>query len=99
VCSWLHREDFTSRFIITDRSISDGTTLMASTNWRVLRGGCAHGDRVPAREAQSAVDLGLLRPVRSASVLQRRLEQAHCQAVVYSPLATLPVSPSLSCCR
>jgi len=31
--SWLHREDFTSRFITTGTSISDGATLMASTGW------------------------------------------------------------------
>jgi hypothetical protein len=31
--SWLHREDFTSRFIITGTSISDGTTVLAATDW------------------------------------------------------------------
>lgn len=31
--SWLHREDFTSRFITTGTSISDGTTLLATTDW------------------------------------------------------------------
>ena len=31
--SWLHREDFTSRFITTGISISDGVTLLASTDW------------------------------------------------------------------
>ena len=31
--SWLHREDFTSRFINAGTSISDGVTLMASTDW------------------------------------------------------------------
>jgi len=31
--SWLHREDFTSQFITTGTSISDGTTMMASTDW------------------------------------------------------------------
>ena len=30
--SWLHREDFTSRFITVDTSISDGVTLLASTD-------------------------------------------------------------------
>jgi hypothetical protein len=28
--SWLHRDDFTSRFITTGASISDGVTLLAS---------------------------------------------------------------------
>jgi len=31
--SWLHRKDFTSRFITVSTSISDGATLMASTDW------------------------------------------------------------------
>ena len=31
--SWLHRKDFTSRFITVGTSISDGTTLLASTDW------------------------------------------------------------------
>jgi hypothetical protein len=31
--SWLHREDFTSRFIATGTSISDGTTVLAATDW------------------------------------------------------------------
>ncbi|HVB43183.1 MAG TPA: hypothetical protein VNF47_10820 [Streptosporangiaceae bacterium] len=31
--SWLHREDFTSRFITVGTSISDGVTLLASTDW------------------------------------------------------------------
>ncbi|HET9971118.1 MAG TPA: hypothetical protein VFQ68_22975 [Streptosporangiaceae bacterium] len=31
--NWLHREDFTSRFITTGISISDGVTLLASTDW------------------------------------------------------------------
>ena len=30
--SWLHRADFTSRFIATGTSISDGVTLLASTD-------------------------------------------------------------------
>jgi hypothetical protein len=31
--AFLHRDDFTSRFIETGTSISDGTTLMAAINW------------------------------------------------------------------
>ena len=31
--SWLHREDFTSRFITVGTSISDGATLLASADW------------------------------------------------------------------
>ena len=32
--SWLHRDDFTSRFITAGTSISDGVTLLASTDWQ-----------------------------------------------------------------
>jgi len=31
--SWLHREDFTSRFITIGTSISDDVTLLVSTDW------------------------------------------------------------------
>ena len=31
--SWLHRGDFTSRFITTGTSISDGATVLAVTDW------------------------------------------------------------------
>ena len=31
--SWLHRNDFTSRFITAGPSISDGVTLLASIDW------------------------------------------------------------------
>ncbi|MGH3224516.1 MAG: hypothetical protein ACRDPY_38520 [Streptosporangiaceae bacterium] len=32
--SWLHRSDFTGRFITTGISISDGVTLLASADWQ-----------------------------------------------------------------
>jgi hypothetical protein len=31
--SWLHRQDFTSRFITAGTRISDGVTLLASIDW------------------------------------------------------------------
>ena len=31
--SWLHRDDFTNRFITAGTSISDGVTLLASIDW------------------------------------------------------------------
>ncbi|HXW46286.1 MAG TPA: hypothetical protein VEL03_15975 [Streptosporangiaceae bacterium] len=31
--SWLHREDFTGRFVTVSASISDGYTLLASVDW------------------------------------------------------------------
>jgi hypothetical protein len=31
--SWLHRDDFTSRFITASTSISDGVTILASIDW------------------------------------------------------------------
>lgn len=49
---WLHRDDFTSRFIETATSISDGATLMAAVDWNAaitaLEGGqlpCSSGER------------------------------------------------------
>jgi hypothetical protein len=50
--NWLHREDFTSHFITTSTSISDGVTPMASTDWEAaiaaLNAGelpCSSGER------------------------------------------------------
>ena len=45
--SWLHRDDFTSRFITTGTSISDGTTLLAATDWEAA-------NRRPARRRASS---------------------------------------------
>ena len=44
--SWLHREDFTSRFITTGTSISDGTTL-AATDWEAAIT-ALHGGELPS---------------------------------------------------
>jgi hypothetical protein len=50
--TFLHRDDFTSRFIETGTSISDGTTLMAAIDWdaaiAALNAGdlpCSSGER------------------------------------------------------
>jgi hypothetical protein len=55
-----HREDFTSRFITTGTSISDGTVLMASIDWAAaitaLNAGqlpCSGGERRMLRLAAS----------------------------------------------
>ena len=45
--SWLHREDFTSRFITTGTSISDGVTLLASTDWEAAVA-ALHASELPA---------------------------------------------------
>ena len=45
--SWLHREDFTSRFITTGTSISDGITLLASTDWEAAVA-ALHAGELPA---------------------------------------------------
>ena len=45
--SWLHREDFTSRFITTGTSISDGVTLLASTDWEAAVA-ALHAGELPA---------------------------------------------------
>lgn len=57
---WLHREDFTSQFITTATSISDGTTLLASIDWAAaitaLDSGklpCSGGERRVLRLAAS----------------------------------------------
>ena len=57
---WLHRDDFTGRFITTGTSISDGTTLMASIDWpaaaAALDSGrlpCGSGERHMLRLAAS----------------------------------------------
>jgi hypothetical protein len=45
--SWLHREDFTSRFITTGTSISDGVTLLATIDWEAAVA-ALHAGEVPA---------------------------------------------------
>jgi len=45
--SWLHREDFTSRFITTGTCISDGLTLLAATGWEAAVA-ALHAGELPA---------------------------------------------------
>jgi hypothetical protein len=45
--SWLHRDDFTSRFVTTGTSISDGTTVMATTDWEAAIA-ALHAGELPA---------------------------------------------------
>ena len=45
--SWLHRDDFTSRFITTGTSISDGVTLLAATDWEAAAA-ALHAGELPA---------------------------------------------------
>ena len=45
--SWLHRADFTSRFIATGPSISDGATLLASIDWEAAVT-ALHAGQLPA---------------------------------------------------
>ena len=47
--SWLHRNDFTSRFIATGTSISDGATLLASTDWETAVT-ALHAGELPASD-------------------------------------------------
>jgi hypothetical protein len=49
--SWLHREDFTSRFITVDTSISDGVTLLASTDWEAAIT-ALHAGELPASSGE-----------------------------------------------
>jgi hypothetical protein len=45
--SWLHRGDFTSRFITAGTSISDGTTVLAATDWEAAIA-ALHAGELPA---------------------------------------------------
>jgi hypothetical protein len=45
--SWLHRSDFTSRFITTGTDISDGTTVLAATDWEAAVA-ALHAGELPA---------------------------------------------------
>jgi hypothetical protein len=45
--SWLHRDDFTSRFITTGTSISDSVTLLAATDWEAAVA-ALHAGELPA---------------------------------------------------
>ena len=45
--SWLHRSDFTSRFITAGTSISDGTTVLAATDWEAAIA-ALHAGELPA---------------------------------------------------
>jgi hypothetical protein len=45
--SWLHRDDFTSRFITAGTSISDGVTLLAATDWEAAVA-ALHAGELPA---------------------------------------------------
>jgi len=49
--SWLHREDFTSRFITTGTSISDGVTLLAATDWQAAIT-ALHAGELPASSGE-----------------------------------------------
>lgn len=49
--SWLHREDFTSRFITTGTSISDGTTILADTDWEAAIT-ALHAGELPASSGE-----------------------------------------------
>ncbi len=45
--SWLQRDDFTSRFITTGTNISDGTTVLAATDWEAAIA-ALHAGELPA---------------------------------------------------
>src|SRR6266700_578027 len=49
--SWLHREDFTSRFITIGTSVSDGVTLLASTDWEAAIT-ALHGGELPSSSGE-----------------------------------------------
>ncbi len=45
--SWLHREDFTSRFVTVETGIGDGGTLLAATDWEAAVA-ALHAGELPA---------------------------------------------------
>jgi len=49
--SWLHRDDFASRFITTGTSISDGASLLASIDWEAAVT-ALHAGELPASEGE-----------------------------------------------
>ena len=52
--SWLHRQDFTSRFLTTGTSISDGTTILAATDWEAAIA-ALHAGELPASGGERRV--------------------------------------------
>jgi len=50
--SWLHRDDFTGRFITAGTSISDGVTLLASIDWEAAVT-ALHAGELPASGGES----------------------------------------------
>ena len=55
--SWLHREDFTSRFITTGTRISDGTTALAATDWEAAIA-ALHAGELPASAVLTELTAG-----------------------------------------
>jgi len=49
--SWLHRDDFASRFITAGTSISDGVTLLASIDWEAAVT-ALHAGELPASSGE-----------------------------------------------
>jgi len=52
--AFLRRDDFTSRFITTGTSISDGTTLMASIDWDAVAA-ALHAGEIPCSGGERRV--------------------------------------------
>ena len=52
--NWLHRPDFTSRFITTGTSISDGVTVLAATDWEAAIA-ALHAGELPASSGERRI--------------------------------------------
>ena len=92
--SWLHREDFTSRFITTGTSISDGVTLLASTDWEAAVT-ALHAGELPASGGERRMLLlaaSIAGGTRSASTTP---SQASTAATRASSSTLLPMPPGL----
>jgi hypothetical protein len=92
--SWLHRDDFASRFITVGTSISDGVTLLASIDWEAavtaLHAGelpASGGERRMGDRLQEAKDQGWLGEV---AAIETTLAAAAQKLEAMSGLTTRP---------
>ena len=107
--SWLHRDDFTGRFITVGTSISDGVTLLASIDWEAAAT-ALHAGELPASGGErrmlllassiaggTRVSLNAAQPGidrRNASLIVKAIAHATGQPLTRTPLlATTARSP------
>ena len=92
--SWLHREDFTSRFITTGTSISDGVTLLASTDWEAAVT-ALHAGELPASGGNAGCSSWLPASPAGSRSASTTPSQASTAATRASSSTLLPMPPGL----